>query len=275
MSNSTERSLLEISRGSLTDLEQDTLNHYPGKVSGLLKDSLRGGVIALHNILPELYSRGLRMRIVPEGMNITDLPECLELRNYKTKQGKYYYDEVARGIYIPGDKMIVIYEEEILYRKSVNQAYEVLIHEFAHGIWHLYLSTSDKGEVVGFYMQELQNKKPDSNPKMENVDEFFAYSFVYYITPYRRGEILGVKDYSFMGVHFQEVEKERTSTSKEELKGYNINLFKWMERKFKGIIEPELVMGKRESRFDDEIRYAKDPRTGLYSPIIYSGDYNA
>ncbi|KKR44276.1 MAG: hypothetical protein UX02_C0001G0081 [Candidatus Moranbacteria bacterium GW2011_GWC1_45_18] len=77
----------EVSRYQLSDLEQDTLSNFPAKVSTLLITELRGAVMVFHNILPDLWHKGMRLRLVLRGKHLTEIPECAYLLRFTDKKG--------------------------------------------------------------------------------------------------------------------------------------------------------------------------------------------
>src|SRR3990167_2999281 len=122
--------MIEIPTYQPSEFERNALSHYKGTVSSELEQILRGATMVFHNILPELYSKVVRLRIVPKGTNLTDLPECIDLKVHKTKEGKNKYDECL-GIWGRNSKLIVVKEEALL-DNSQNQKYPTMIHEVAH-----------------------------------------------------------------------------------------------------------------------------------------------
>ena len=116
--------MIEIQKYQLSEseFEREALNHYTGRVSSQLMHTLREAVMVFHNILPELCSKGVKLRIVPKGTNLTDLPECIDLKVFKTKQGENLYDRCL-GVYKSRQKLVVIKEESLLEENSPNQKF--------------------------------------------------------------------------------------------------------------------------------------------------------
>lgn len=267
--------LVELALENLSLFEQDTLTHFPTSVSQQLMKAFRGGIMLYQNILPELSRRGLRMRIVPEGTNLTDLRECFDLKKYKTDEGKSYYDVVPAGIYWHSQKLLVVKAETLLYRKTVNERYGVLTHEMAHAVWFLLMEEHERQHVRALFLTEKLAKTDDPSYRLYNVEEFFAESFRFFVTPYRQQRILGTTKYvsSFGHILVKERVRENTAASSEHLQRFNLKMYEWVEAKFKGIIDPELVMGQPDR--GDELRFDYDPRTQLFTPVLFSGESNA
>lgn len=271
----TKRKPIELGFGNLSLFEQDALTHFPAPVSRELMKAFRGGIMLYQNILPELHHRGVRMRIVPKGTKLTDLRECLDLKRYKTQNGENYYDVAHDGIYRQDTMLVVVKEEALLYRKTVNERYGVLTHEMAHAIWYAFLEEHERQHVRALFLAERAMRQGDWSYRMTNAEEFFAESFRYFVTPYRQAKILGTSEYvsSFGRIRIKERTYERTATSGRHLKGFNLKMYEWLETKFKGVIDPELVMGQPDR--GDEKRFDYNPRTRLYTPVLFSGKSNA
>lgn len=267
-----ERLAAEIARYQLSEFEQEALSAYPDRASPELMKAFRGGVMVFHNILSELFSKGLRLRIVPKGSNLTDLLECSDLKKYKTKDGRNYYDVNVGGCYRCADRIIIIKEECLLSSKSVNQRYRELIHEFAHAIWDLILWEEERAYIAHLYVEERKKSQDTGGYRMKDVLEFFAENFLYYVTPYRQSRILGISEKTYFGLKITEIERENVAPNKETLKGLNVKVFEFLESKFKGIIEPELVMPKPDR--GDEERFDMWSDKGLYLPLIHTSSLN-
>ena len=253
---------IEVARYPLTELEQDALNHFPARASWQLVNTLRGAVMIFQNLGHELWRQGMRIRIVPAGKRFCDIPECAN--------DDPEYGANAAGMYIRASKLLVIREEALLHSLAVNQKYKVFIHEMAHAVWYLLLWKSDWGYVNGLYHTEKAWWPNSESYRMTNVREFFAESFLYYVTPQREGKILRVKTlYGFGGVPVHETEKEWIQRHKEDLRSTNPEMLAFLESKFKNIINPELVVA-RPLRGGDEERHDLWGDTGLYLPVIDS-----
>ena len=163
--------IVELPTYQPSEFERNALSHYKGAVSSKLEQTLRGATMVFHNILPELYSKGVRLRIVPQGTNVTDLPECIDLKVYKTNEGKNKYDECL-GLWRPSGKLVVV-KEEALVENSPNQKYPTMIHEFAHAIWDNILSPEERAYVNHLYEDEVKLKEAKEY-RLSNVFEFFA-----------------------------------------------------------------------------------------------------
>lgn len=263
---------LEAQRYQLSEFERDTLSHYPDTVSTELMRAFRGGIMVFHNILYELWRRGLHLRIVPHGRKLTDLPECLDLKSRKTQDGKNYYDECVEAIYRPADKTIVIKEEKILYSSDVNQRYGVLIHEFAHAIWFLWLDSGERESIAHFYLKERKRYSGRMGYRLKNPSEFFAECFCYFVTPHHEAHIVRITDKKYFGLTVREIEREPVAPSNKVLRGVNIDCFEFLERKFKNIIEPELVLNQDSPYHGMQWDLWFDKK--LYLPLIWESRKN-
>jgi hypothetical protein len=266
----------EISRYQLSFLEQDALNNFPGKVTTDLIRELRGAVMVFQNILYELWNKGLRLRIIPKGKKFTEIAECAELSRITNKKGECVYDNPnLEGLYWHLKKLCLIKEERITKPDASNSKFVVLNHEFAHAIWYLILDDFSREEVFGIYLRArrlLGEKACQGSEMYRNEAEFFAYGFQQFILPHRQGKVLDIRQRDFgFGVPLVEVERELMAADKESLKKTNIELFEFMERKFKDIIVPEFIMPRKESPTSGDL-VLKDLwfGTGLYEEIIHS-----
>ena len=247
----------EVSRYQLSYLEQDALSNFPSKVSTHLIRELRGAVMVYHNILPDLWHKGMRLRLVPKGKQLTEIPECAYLLRITDKNGKCkYHDPGIEGLYLFQKKLAVVREEKIIQPDASNSKFGVLNHEFAHGIWHLILDDFSKSEIIGIYLRArrlLGDRACEDSEMYKNESEFFAYGFQQFILPHRQGKVLGVnkKDLGF-GVPVIEIERELMAANKETLQRTNLELFEFMEQKFKDIIVPEFIMPYKESPWSDD-----------------------
>lgn len=228
--------MIELPTYQPSEFERNALSHYKGTVSSELEQILRGATMVLHNILPKLYSNGVRLRIVPKGTNLTDLPECIDLKVHKTKEGKNEYDEYL-GIWMRGAKLIVV-KEEALVENSPNQRYPTTIHEVAHAIWDTVLSPEERGYVNHLYEEEVKLNGARGY-RLSNVLEFFADSFRYYATPQHRGSRI----FSPMG------NSPIIHPGKEDLARFNLKMFTFLHDKFRNIIDPTLVAGEQDEPF--------------------------
>jgi hypothetical protein len=262
----------EIALYQLSAIEQDALNHYPGGAPPYLSKKLRGAILVFQNILSDLWRRGLRLRIVPEDSRITDLPECLDMKRYTGIDGKNSYDDKAAGVYRSGDKLVLIREEYLCVDGATNQKYWVIIHEFAHAIWHLMLESEERTYVGHLYEVERFKKPASREYRLSNVSEFFADGFLYFVTPHREGLLLKPTENWQHGVRQRVAfgEEGVTHASNEDLKELNIKLYDFLERKFRKIIDPELVMAKPINK-DEEESFEMWPDKGFYGPIINCG----
>jgi hypothetical protein len=251
---------VEVARYPLTDLEQDALNNFPVIASANLVKTLREAVMIFHNLAHQLWGEGVRLRIVPEGKRMVDIRECAHLDPE--------YGESANGIYFWDSRLIVVREETLLRSPSVNQKYHTFIHEVAHAIWAIILWPSDRGHVLELFKKELCLRPHDSSYRMYNVFEFFAESFLYYVTPYRKDRILSVSEYwcAFGGM-IREVEREFVAQNNATLKNANPDMLLFLDSKFKGLIDPELMMSRPLNNWDEE-RWSK--WDNLYLPVIYT-----
>ena len=253
---------VEVARYPLTDLEQDALNHFTMQASWRLVQTLRGAVMIFHNLGHELWRQGMRIRIVAEAKRFCDIPECAN------DDPEYGTD--AGGMYIVAPKLLVIREEALLYSLAANQKYRTFIHEMAHAVWYLLLWRSDQGYVTELYHKERARHPEDGSYRMFNVQEFFAESFLYYVTPYREDKILRVNSWTgFGGIPVRETEREWIQRHKEDLRSANVDMLTFLDSKFKNVIDPELVVA-RPLKGGDEERFDLWSGTGLYLPVIHS-----
>lgn len=225
--------MIELPIYQPSEFERNAFSHYKGTVSSKLEQKLRGATMVLHNILPELYSKGVGLRIVPRGTNLTDLPECIDLKVYKTEEGKNKYDE-SLGIWLLSERLMVV-KEEALKEKSLNQKYPHIIHEVAHAIWDIVLSPEERGYVNHLYEEEVKLKGAVGY-RLSNTLEFFAYSFQYYTTPQYRGSTI----FNPMG------NSPIIHPGKEDLARLNLKMFTFLQDKFGNIIDPKLVAVRRK-----------------------------
>jgi hypothetical protein len=267
----------EVSRYQLSFLEQDALNNFSGKVTTNLIRELRGAVMVFQNILYELWSKGLRLRIAPKGKKFTEIAECAELSRITNKKGECVYnDPNLEGFYWHRKKLFVVKEERITKPDASNSKFTVFIHEFAHAIWFLVLDDLSKAEVLGIYLRAcrlLGDKVCQGSEMYRNESEFFAYGFQQFVLPHRQGKILDIRKRDFgFGTPIIEIERELMAADKESLKKTNIELFEFMERRFKDIIVPEFIMPRKESPTSNDL-VLKDLwlGTGLYEEIIHLG----
>lgn len=254
-----ELTTLEL-RTQPSEFERDALSHYKGIVSSQLEQTLRGATMVFHNILPDLNSKGVKLRIVPKGTSLTDLPECIDLKVYKTMDGKNEYDECL-GLWRRDEKLIVV-KEEALEESSPNQKYPTIIHEFAHAIWGTILSSAERAYVNRLYEEEIESGDAVGD-RLSNTREFFADSFMYYVTPRHRGSRVfnPIRDSPI--IH----------PGKDDLARLNLKMFTFLHGKFGNIIDPTLVRGEQgeDFHYDTTSRlYVKitvfDPRksTGVF-----------
>jgi|SRR3989338_629445 len=229
--------MIEIPTYQPSEFERNALSHYKGEVSSKLEQTLRGATMVLHNILPELYSKGVRLRIVPHGTNLTDLPECIDLKVYKTKDGKNDLD-ACLGLYRRSEKLIIV-KEKALEETSTNQKYPTLIHEFAHAIWDILLSPEERGYVEHLFEDEKKIRK-GGEYRLSNTLEFFAESFRYYVTPQHKGSRIFNPMENFPIIH----------PGKEDLMRFNLKMFTFLHGKFGNIIDPTLLSGEKGDPFD-------------------------
>lgn len=254
---------LEVGRYQLTDLEADALSHYVGRPALRLVQTLRDSVAVFHNLAHELWRAGLRLRIVPCGKNFPDIPECADLDPEEHKS--------TSGMYRLESKLIAIREEQILYSTSVKVKYATFIHEMAHAVWFLLLCANDHGRVYEFFRREKARKSETREYRLQDVHEFFAESFLYYVTPHRKGQILGVSSEIIFGNKIHEVTKEMPAPDVENLRNANPDMLIFLDSKFKHLMDPELVMAQPINRFEEQ-RFQRWGGGQLLLPVIYSPD---
>ena len=168
--------------------------------------------------------------------NLTDLPECIDLKVYRTKDGKNEYDECL-GLWRQSAKLIVV-KEEALAENSPNQKYPTVIHEVAHAIWDIILSPEERGYVNHLYEEEIE-QNGSKEYRLSNILEFFADSFRYYVTPQHRGSRI----FNPMG------NSPIIHPGKDDLARLNLNMFTFLHDKFGNIIDPTLVAGETGDPF--------------------------
>lgn len=252
---------LEVARYPLTDLEKDTLQHFPDTVSLELIKTLRDSVAVFHNLAHHLWRCGMRIRIVPRDKNFSDIPE------YAHRDPTFHAD--ANGMYDIARKLVVVREEVFLCSRSVKVKYATFIHEMAHAIWYLILSQHERGYVFSLYKKECVWRSEDDSYRMLNVDEFFAESFLYFVTPHRKDRILSPRPETFSDTQIKIFTKPLSDIEpdKESLRSANIEMLCFLEGKFKGLVDPELVMARPQND-KEEIRYDRFQGEQLFLPTI-------
>ena len=269
LENLREELVFRVSMYQLSEMERDALNHYPGIPPAGMVEALRGGIMVMQNILSDLWYKGIRVRIVPSGLKITDLPEFRHLQGNKTDDGRSWEGDEIPGFYCFQNKMVVLREDDIIQRDSVNQQFHYLVHEFAHAIWHVVLDGSERALVTHLFREERAQKPTSLENRLKDEFEMFADGFRYYVTPHRESCILRVAERWSQG---QTVVVEETTgcvdTSRKDLRELNIKLYVFLDRKFRGIIDPELVMAKSYSvDSGEQFDYYED--SGIYRPSTY------
>lgn len=256
---------LEVGRYPLSDLEKDALQHFQGKVSLALIKTLRDAVSVFHNLAHELWKRGLRLRIVPVDKQYCDVPGLEDLNPEK------HVD--TPGIYFISRRIVAVREEYLLYSTSVKVKYTTFIHEMAHAIWFLILWQKDRDHISHLYQKERVRRQHDTSYRMKDVREFFAESFVYYITPHRKGRILGIESRFFGRQRIRVVTEEsaKLGPDVEDLKNANIEMLAFLEAKFKNVIDPELIMAQPQNDWE-ELRHERWGDEQLFLPVTHSTD---
>ena len=258
----------EVSRYQLSEMEADALSHYSEAVTRELMTSLRGGLMLFENILSDLWHKGLRLRIVPRGVKLTDTPECQDLKRYATSDGNIY--DLSNGVYrplgLPHSPIIVVKEEKLI-SWHINQKYRTLVHEMAHAIWDLTLQNGERDYIIHLFSQEVRNPRSaeaaQSEYRMTNALDFFAEGFRYYITPCPKRQI-----HPFSGIT-EPGEDKPLAESIETLKVRNYKMFEFLDKKFGRIIDPDLVVA--EQFLGEEECFDLWPSRGLYIPLTHDG----
>lgn len=246
----TERTEFLGSTSMMSRLELDTLNAYSRftKPSPYLIVALRGVMMIFQQLLIPLWDRGFRFRIVPKGKGYHDLPE---LRSFYTRYPKKKKEdnEKASGLYHIPSRIAAVKEERLVNGGLTSQRFAVSVHEIAHGIWYLLLPSYDREEVSRIFAQEHEVVENGHEYRLTNPEEFFAESFTYYISPHRRGRLLGTHSSALKSLFpdcppIEITETERVAESshdRQRLKSVNQKMFSFLQNRFKGVIDPEII----------------------------------
>jgi hypothetical protein len=246
--NPSEELEVEVNRYSLSELERNTLAHFPGVVSAELLQAFRGAVMLFEQILSQMWLLGLRVRISPLALRLTDLPE------FESSKGSEI--DTANGVYDIPRKLIGVREQTLLDYTN-RHGYGTFIHEVAHFIWFELLSATERGYVEHLFKREKTERSRSRAYRLRDEFEFFADGFMYYVTPHRHEEIL---------IPAHNWDENRDEASEATLKLLNLGLYTFLHKKFQGLIHPDLLT----PQFFPEktLSYERWEENGLYLQII-------
>ena len=242
----------ELNRYRLSQFEADALTHYIGRVTADLVSDLRGGVMVMQNILTSLWNNGVRFRIVPPGARFKDLPECRSLEEEHS---------TSAGIYLSHSKLIVIRRNDLTVDWSQNQPFRVVIHEFAHAVWYVLLDKKDRDYVRRLYHEESGERPASSEYRLKNASEFFAEGFVYFVTPAVKSEQERI------------VPDGIADPSTDHLWHLNPRLLWFLEKRFKGLIDPKLFQLPGDETGAPRF-FGYYGNNQLFLPVIYGGVFD-
>lgn len=120
--------------------------------------------------------------IVAETEWVTDLPEFRWLSGREDFTGRPYDGFAIRGLgAVAGQPISATAEENLLHKSEAHEFIDVTIHEFAHAIENLCLTSSDRRRLNALYETILGTGRIKGTHASADVDEFFAvFSTVYF-----------------------------------------------------------------------------------------------